>query len=146
MTVDTPGDEPFEIGYPELITGLIASMYYPQTIEMIGWLVPALLDLSDPTGYPRDRTESEQIVLQWLELMMATTEPGGDPDEYLNIPDAMATVLCTDGRHPADAGSWPAYAAEADRRAPHFGSAWAWWTAPCAPAPRWSHPGDRYKA
>ncbi len=46
--------------------------------------------------------------------------------------EAFAGVMCTDGLHPAGAGSWPALTAAADRRAPYFGRAWGWNSAPCA--------------
>ncbi|MGA5298436.1 alpha/beta hydrolase [Nucisporomicrobium flavum] len=51
---------------------------------------------------------------------------------YDNSLEAFAGVMCTDGRHPADAAAWPALTAAADRRAPYFGRAWGWGSAPCA--------------
>ncbi|MEV4704260.1 alpha/beta fold hydrolase [Actinoplanes sp. NPDC049316] len=51
---------------------------------------------------------------------------------YDNSVDAYASVMCTDGLHPAHAGSWPAKVAKATKRAPYFGPAWAWASAPCA--------------
>ncbi|MEV4703052.1 alpha/beta hydrolase [Actinoplanes sp. NPDC049316] len=51
---------------------------------------------------------------------------------YDNSLEAFAGVMCTDGRHPADATRWPALTAAADRRAPYFGRAWGWSSAPCA--------------
>ncbi|MEV4641036.1 alpha/beta hydrolase [Actinoplanes sp. NPDC049548] len=51
---------------------------------------------------------------------------------YDNSLEAFAGVLCTDGLHPADAASWPALTAAADRRAPYFGRAWGWGSSQCA--------------
>jgi pimeloyl-ACP methyl ester carboxylesterase len=51
---------------------------------------------------------------------------------YDNGFEAFAGVDCTDALHPADAGSWPALMAKADKRAPYFGRAWGWATAQCA--------------
>jgi pimeloyl-ACP methyl ester carboxylesterase len=51
---------------------------------------------------------------------------------YDNSIDAYSAVLCTDGRHPAKASSWPKLAAAADKRAPYFGRAWAWGSVQCA--------------
>ncbi|MFG1603342.1 alpha/beta fold hydrolase [Actinoplanes sp. NPDC049265] len=51
---------------------------------------------------------------------------------YDNSLDAYASVMCTDGRHPANASSWPAAAAAADKKAPYFGRAWTWASVPCA--------------
>ncbi|GAA0455179.1 peptidase [Paractinoplanes deccanensis] len=51
---------------------------------------------------------------------------------YENSFEATSTVICTDGRHPADAGAWPAYADQRDRKAPYFGRAWGWVDSQCA--------------
>jgi len=51
---------------------------------------------------------------------------------YDNSVDAYASVMCTDGLHPAHSASWPAKVAAASKRAPYFGAAWAWASAPCA--------------
>ncbi|MET8153314.1 alpha/beta hydrolase [Actinoplanes sp. NPDC049668] len=51
---------------------------------------------------------------------------------YQNGFEAMSAVVCTDGRHPADAGSWPAATARRDQKAPYFGRAWGWIDSQCA--------------
>jgi pimeloyl-ACP methyl ester carboxylesterase len=51
---------------------------------------------------------------------------------YENGFEASSSVICTDGRHPADAGSWPAATARRDQRAPYFGRAWGWIDSQCA--------------
>jgi len=51
---------------------------------------------------------------------------------YDNSADAYASVMCTDGQHPAHSAAWPAKVARAAKRAPYFGPAWAWASAPCA--------------
>jgi pimeloyl-ACP methyl ester carboxylesterase len=51
---------------------------------------------------------------------------------YDNLLEAESGVLCTDGLHAADAASWPAAAAAADRRAKYFGAYFAWITDQCA--------------
>ncbi|GAA2482932.1 alpha/beta fold hydrolase [Winogradskya humida] len=51
---------------------------------------------------------------------------------YDNSLDAYASVMCTDGRHPAHLANWPAKVAKASARARYFGAAWAWASAPCA--------------
>jgi pimeloyl-ACP methyl ester carboxylesterase len=60
----------------------------------------------------------------WLERARAAS--------YDNSLDSYAAVMCTDGRHPAKASSWPTQAAAADKRAPYFGQLWAWASVPCA--------------
>jgi len=51
---------------------------------------------------------------------------------YDNGLEAGSAVICTDGRHPADAGSWPAATARRDQQAPYFGRAWGWIDSQCA--------------
>jgi pimeloyl-ACP methyl ester carboxylesterase len=51
---------------------------------------------------------------------------------YDNGAEATYGVLCTDGLHPSDAGSWPALTARRDQQAGYFGRPWGWLTSPCA--------------
>ncbi len=51
---------------------------------------------------------------------------------YDNSLETFVGVDCTDGLHPKDASLWPALMVTADKRAPYFGRAWGWGTAPCA--------------
>ncbi|MGK5678399.1 alpha/beta hydrolase [Actinoplanes sp. URMC 104] len=51
---------------------------------------------------------------------------------YENGFEASSTVICTDGRHPARAESWPAATARRDREAPYFGRNWGWIDSQCA--------------
>ncbi|MEU4222575.1 alpha/beta hydrolase, partial [Actinoplanes sp. NPDC026623] len=51
---------------------------------------------------------------------------------YDNGFEATSAVVCTDGGHPADAGTWPAATARRDQRAPYFGRAWGWIDSQCA--------------
>ncbi|WP_250005923.1 alpha/beta hydrolase [Actinoplanes sp. M2I2] len=51
---------------------------------------------------------------------------------YDNGLDAGSTVICTDGKHPARAESWPAAVDRRDREAPYFGRSWGWIDSQCA--------------
>ncbi|MEU8231444.1 alpha/beta hydrolase [Actinoplanes sp. NPDC048967] len=51
---------------------------------------------------------------------------------YQNGFEASSAVICTDGRHPANAELWPAATARRDQRAPYFGRAWGWIDSQCA--------------
>ncbi|MGW4945740.1 alpha/beta hydrolase [Actinoplanes sp. NPDC004185] len=51
---------------------------------------------------------------------------------YQNGFEASSAVICTDGRHPANAEFWPAATARRDRQAPYFGRAWGWIDSQCA--------------
>jgi pimeloyl-ACP methyl ester carboxylesterase len=60
-----------------------------------------------------------------------TAKPGYD-FPYENGFEASSAVICTDGRHPADASTWPAAVDRRDRQAPHFGRSWGWIDSQCA--------------
>ncbi|GID26047.1 alpha/beta hydrolase [Paractinoplanes brasiliensis] len=51
---------------------------------------------------------------------------------YENGFEAASTVICTDGKHPADASSWPAAVERRDREARYFGRPWGWIDSQCA--------------
>jgi pimeloyl-ACP methyl ester carboxylesterase len=68
------------------------------------------------------------VVRRLLRLHLAVQPPPG----YDNLLEAESGVLCTDGLSAADAASWPAAAAAADRRARYFGAEYAWDTVQCA--------------
>jgi pimeloyl-ACP methyl ester carboxylesterase len=51
---------------------------------------------------------------------------------YDNGFEAGQSVICTAGRHPRDAASWPAAVDRRDRAAPYFGRNWGWIDSPCA--------------
>ncbi len=51
---------------------------------------------------------------------------------YENGLDAGSTVICTDGKHPANASAWPAAVDRRDREAPYFGRSWGWIDSQCA--------------
>ncbi|MCM4083152.1 alpha/beta fold hydrolase [Paractinoplanes hotanensis] len=51
---------------------------------------------------------------------------------YDNGFEAGSTVICTDGRHPARAESWPAAVDRREHQAPYFGRSWGWVDSQCA--------------
>ncbi|XVV11215.1 alpha/beta hydrolase [Actinoplanes sp. CA-131856] len=51
---------------------------------------------------------------------------------YDNSAEAGTTVICTDGRFPANAADWPRYADRREAAAPYFGRSWGWIDSPCA--------------
>ncbi|GAB2620523.1 peptidase [Paractinoplanes abujensis] len=51
---------------------------------------------------------------------------------YENGFEASSTVICTDGKHPADASSWPAAVDRREREAKYFGRSWGWIDSQCA--------------
>ncbi|WP_430783676.1 alpha/beta hydrolase [Actinoplanes sp. G11-F43] len=51
---------------------------------------------------------------------------------YDNGFEAQSAVICTDGRHPKNAASWPGHTAFRDLQAPYFGRLWGWLSVQCA--------------
>ena len=69
------------------------------------------------------------------EVHRTTTEQGSRPRwgfPYDNSLDTFASVTCTDSQETTTSSQFPAYAAQADERAPYFGRAWLWATSVCA--------------
>jgi pimeloyl-ACP methyl ester carboxylesterase len=64
---------------------------------------------------------------------------------YDNSADSYYGVMCSDGLHPKDVAQWPAFAAKADVRAPHFGRPWAYASTVCARNVWTAHDEDAYR-
>ncbi|MEU4428802.1 alpha/beta hydrolase [Actinoplanes sp. NPDC024001] len=61
-----------------------------------------------------------------------TAKAGGYDFPYENGFEAQSAVICTDGKHPKNATSWPAKTAARDKAAPYYGRAWGWIDVQCA--------------
>jgi len=59
------------------------------------------------------------------------SRPGHDLS-YDNSLDAFASVTCTDSIEATKSSQYPAFAVQADKRAPYFGRAWLWGSSMCA--------------
>jgi pimeloyl-ACP methyl ester carboxylesterase len=91
-------------------------------------LFPELTDLAQLTAPGGSGAGRAAVVRSLLRLHAEVQAPPG----YDDLLQASSGVLCTDGLAAADAASWPAAAAAADRRDPYFGASGAWITVPCA--------------
>ncbi|MEV4640896.1 alpha/beta hydrolase [Actinoplanes sp. NPDC049548] len=101
----------------------------------IGYVLTSLYAADAPdqvTGLARDLWALTSTHASASEVAAAASSVQGRAFPYDNSLDAYAAVMCTDGRHPAKVASWPAKVAKAAERAPYFGPAWAWASAPCA--------------
>lgn len=58
-------------------------------------------------------------------------KPGYD-FPYDNGFEAQSAVICTDGKHPKNASTWPGHTAFRDLQAPYFGRLWGWLSVQCA--------------
>jgi pimeloyl-ACP methyl ester carboxylesterase len=126
----------FRLTYADLIGNVLFSLYIPFFVEGIPSVADELLTATEPPapGNAARRATAAKAAAKRLASWKAaarTARPSRD-FPYDNGVDAFTGVTCTDGLHPKDAGLWPALGAQADRRAPYFGRAWDWGSAPCA--------------
>jgi pimeloyl-ACP methyl ester carboxylesterase len=124
---------PLKITYADFVGAVLGALYSPSGSADIAALSAQLWTLTSP-GTPAAKATAAK----------AYTKRVGRSFPYDNSIDAYASVLCTDGLHPARAASWPKMAAEADKRAPYFGRAWAWSSAFCAGDSWKVHDEDAY--
>jgi hypothetical protein len=120
------------ITYADFIGALLGSLYSPTAGEDVIGLTTLVWDAINPDGSvatARQKTAKSALAKRINDARKAA--PGRD-FPYDNSLESFLGVTCTDGLHPEDAARWPALTAESDRRAPYFGRAWAWSTAPCA--------------
>jgi pimeloyl-ACP methyl ester carboxylesterase len=96
----------------------------------------ARLSASGGTGPGHDA-----LVRALLRLHLAVQPPPG----YDGLLQASSGVLCTDGLSAANAASWPAAAAAAERRTKYFGASGAWITVQCARDTWTAHDQDVYR-
>ncbi|MEV8508844.1 alpha/beta hydrolase [Actinoplanes sp. NPDC051475] len=115
--------------YATFIGLTLSMLYLPFAGEIVTQMAAEVATMQEsPTTKARLRTAARQALLERVTRLRA---PARD-FPYDNSLDAFAGVMCTDGLHPADAASWPALTAAADRRAPYFGRAWGWSSVQCA--------------
>lgn len=141
---DPDTGEQLQLGYSELITLMLESLYFPDGYSEIEDYLTALMVLTEPPSTraasrrPAGRTAAAakklKAAMQRAEARgkRSSVAPRGFGFPYDNSEEAFAAVLCTDSVNPRSASSWPAAAAAADRRAKYFGRLWAWASVPCA--------------
>jgi pimeloyl-ACP methyl ester carboxylesterase len=121
VVVTLPGLGTLKETYADFVGDTLSALYGPTAGDDVALLAQEMYVLSAPGG---------SVTSAQLASARASFAKRSFP--YDNSLDAYAAVMCTDGRHPKDAAKWPAMAANADRRAPYFGRAWAWASVQCA--------------
>jgi len=111
--------------YADFVGMTLSALYSPYAGDSVTMMAADVAAMQEGTGSPK---LSREALLQRITQLRA---PGRD-FPYDNSLEAFAGVMCTDGLHPGDAARWPALTAAADKRAPYFGRAWGWSSAPCA--------------
>ncbi|MGK5443762.1 alpha/beta hydrolase [Micromonospora sp. URMC 105] len=130
VVIEDPDGGSFTVTYADFVGASLSSLYSPYGYSDIVAITEDLLVLTDPGSATAARlAQARKAVAKRAE--QARQQRRFD-FPYYNGLEAFLGVDCTDAYHPADAGSWPALSAKEDKRAPYFGRAWAWGTAPCA--------------
>jgi pimeloyl-ACP methyl ester carboxylesterase len=153
LVITDPADgATYTISYADLISALLGMMYDPAGSATISDMLSAVYTLLQPPTAPGaptvgERAQARTTLIGILSArksradaaktakaakagIAGTVFPTGFP--YFNGPEALQSVLCTDGVNPPDAASWPNYAEAADKKAPDFGRGWTWASAACA--------------
>ncbi|GIM88433.1 alpha/beta hydrolase [Paractinoplanes toevensis] len=114
--------------YAGFISMVLSALYQPDAGTEVTGLAAEVFALTTP-GYRPSRAKLTAAA-DLFRRMRKQAEGRAFP--YDNSFDAYSAVMCTDGRHPAHGTTWPKASANADRRAPYFGRAWAWASVQCA--------------
>ena len=114
--------------YALLVSAVLGALYSADAGAAVTNLAAAVYPLTTPGHVP---TKAELATAAGM-VGRLRRQAEGRAFPYDNSFDSYASVMCTDGRHPARGAAWPKASARADRRAPYFGRAWAWASVQCA--------------
>jgi pimeloyl-ACP methyl ester carboxylesterase len=133
LVISDPEFGDFTLTYADFVATLLGALYSPSGSEDIAQFLAQLWILTEPPARSTaaQRAAARHTVARLHAKAQAQATRHFD-FPYDNSFEAFASVLCTDGRNPAHAESWPAAAAAADKRAPYFGRLWAWESSWCA--------------
>ncbi|MGX6606449.1 alpha/beta fold hydrolase [Micromonosporaceae bacterium Da 78-11] len=117
-----------KVTYSSFIGMVLGALYEHDAGDQVTDIAAQLYLLTTPGYVPTEAqlSSADRTVTRMLRQARGRAFP------YDNSFDAYSAVMCTDGRHPAAATSWPKAAARADKRATYFGRAWAWASVQCA--------------
>ena len=148
VVTDPDTGEEFVIDYATLIGWLLIDLYYPDGAAIVDFDLSDVLALLQPAARKGTAGADAQAAARTALVKKARAVQSADKTSdatrakqraelgyafpYDNSFETFQSVLCTDGINPREAGSWPAYADAADRKAPDFGRLWTWASSPCA--------------
>jgi len=129
-----------KVTYASFIGMVLSALYQPDAGAEVTGLAVELYELvtAGSAASPNTLSEASDRIGRLLQRGQGRAFP------YDNSFDAYAAVMCTDGRHPASAASWPKAVARADKRATYFGRAWGWASVQCARGSWTVHDEDAY--
>jgi pimeloyl-ACP methyl ester carboxylesterase len=120
----------FLVTYADLVGLTLGALYAPPVWPDLAMVLHELDTFVNP---PR-----AAAALRKLRVGLGL-QPG---DEYEQLLEGFAGVICSDADTPDDAAAWSEAARAADRRNPYFGRPWAWTDSICEPWP--GADADRY--
>jgi pimeloyl-ACP methyl ester carboxylesterase len=125
LRLAAPGIKTTTFTYANLIVDTEHWLHDPSGYRGLFAEITDLARLTAPGGGGSGRAALVRALLRLRAQLQA-------PPGYDTLLQAESGVLCTDGLHGTNAGSWPAAAAAAGRRARYFGAYYAWLTVQCA--------------
>ncbi|MFF5174122.1 alpha/beta hydrolase [Micromonospora sp. NPDC000089] len=130
LVVDDPDQGSFSVSYADFVGASLSALYDPAGWQTIVGLTEELLALIDPAPVAPARLAAARKAV--AERAAKARQQRRYDFPYDNSLETFLTVDCTDAYHPRKLADLPALTAQEDKRAPYFGRAWAWGTAPCA--------------
>jgi pimeloyl-ACP methyl ester carboxylesterase len=127
VVVSDPEFGDFTITYADFVGSVLGALYGPYAGGAVASLSAELWGYL--YGTPAEKAGAKAALVK--RVKQARAKPGRD-FPYDSFLEGFSGVMCTDGLHPKDASSWPAAVVKSDKRAPYFGRAWSWGSAPCA--------------
>jgi pimeloyl-ACP methyl ester carboxylesterase len=121
------GTVPFT--YHDLVAVTFSALYSPEVWPELAELLQELDLLTRP--------QAAAIALRAIASRL-----GLQQEEYPNILEGFAAVLCADSDNPGSVGAWKRAADATERRSPYFGRLLTWFSSICEPWP--GQDADRY--
>ncbi len=127
----------FTFTYQDLVVTMLGMLYDPAGYRELVAMLSDLYILTEPPARSARTAGSSyaDAASRLAEVQRTTSAQGPRPRwgfPYDNSFDVFASVTCTDSKETTKSSQFPAYAVEADRRAPYFGRPWLWRTSICA--------------
>lgn len=145
LVVEDPDFGTYTITYSDFVATMLSALYGVTAGDDVAMLSQSLWDLMMTTSAATRVRAASDYRARAEALAARITRPTGWDFPYDNSFEAFASVLCTDGLNPDDAGDWPTYGARADNRAPYFGRIWNWSSVQCAMSTWTGRDEDAYR-
>ncbi|MEU5946517.1 alpha/beta hydrolase [Micromonospora sp. NPDC047465] len=130
LVIEDPDLGLVRVSYADFVSATLGALYSPAGYDQVVGLTAELLVLTDPASGVTARQQAHADVVRRAATAREQARRYDFP--YDNGLETFLGVDCTDAYHPADAASFPALAAKADKRDPYFGRLWTWGSSPCA--------------